>query len=378
MSIKDNSQDLWDINNPENFTVFLDIKFRFDSTSGLVTDINIKETDARAYLHYSSYHPRQMFPSIVYSQALRYRRIINNDLTLKQRLDELHGCFISSGYPKYMVKGILNDVLHRKRSLNYSKKVEKAPFPVVWVQTFGPATPVISELIKKANVALKESPCWKDENRPLGLVSRRGKNLGDLILNRKAFSTECEDSSSPKGTVPCTSILDPPKRGRKCNACPLMSKNHTITSRVDQKVHNTPEGNCKSKGLIYAAECTKCTKQYVGQTTTELRVRISGHRSWMEKNREEEEEENQSGSFVRKDEGALADHLKQCQHFETGNDFNKGYKFTILMKNPENYNKAEQNWINRLVTMSPYGLNLDKPCGVSATMIDMSMRQKNS
>lgn len=148
----------------------------------------------------------------------------------------------------------------------------------------------------------------------------------------------------------------------------------TITSRADKKVHNTPEGNCKTKGLVYAAECTKCAKQYVAQTTTELRVRISGHRSWMEKNREEED---QSRSFDRKDEGALADHLKQCQHLENGNDINKGYKFTILMKNPENFNKAEQTWIYRLLTMSPYGLNLDKPCGVSATMIDMSMRQTN-
>ena len=152
-----------------------------------------------------------------------------------------------------------------------------------------------------------------------------------------------------------------------------MSKNHTITSRVDQQVHSTPEGNCKTKGVIYAAECTKCAKQYVGQTTTELRVRISGHRSWMEKKREDKDE---SRSFERKDEGALADHLKQCQNLVTGNDFNKGYSFTILMKNPQNYNKAEQIWINKLVTMSPYGLNLDKPCGVSATMIDMSMRQK--
>ena len=64
-------------------------------------------------------------------------------MTPKERLDELHGCFISSGYPKYMVKGILNEVLGRKMSLKNSKRVEKAPFPVVWVQTFGPATPVI-------------------------------------------------------------------------------------------------------------------------------------------------------------------------------------------------------------------------------------------
>ena len=84
---------------------------------GLVTDINIKATDARAYLHYSSYHPRKTFPSIVYSQALRYRRIINDDAILKERLDELLESFLNSGYPKHIVRGVLNDVITRKRTL---------------------------------------------------------------------------------------------------------------------------------------------------------------------------------------------------------------------------------------------------------------------
>jgi len=50
----------------------------------------------------------------------------------------------------------MEDVAYRKRTLDYRKKDAGAPFPVVWVQTFGPATPEISELIKKANVTLAE------------------------------------------------------------------------------------------------------------------------------------------------------------------------------------------------------------------------------
>ena len=41
----------------------------------------------------------------------------------------------------------------------------EAPFPVVSVQTFGPATPEFSKLIKKANDTLKLSVCWKDVQR---------------------------------------------------------------------------------------------------------------------------------------------------------------------------------------------------------------------
>ena len=232
LSIKDKPTEAWDLNAPEKFTVFLDIKFRFDEVKGLVTDINIKATDARAYLHYSSYHPRKTFPSIVYSQALRYRRIINDDAILKERLDELLECFLNSGYPKHIVRGVLNDVITRKRTLDYTKKTEESPFPVVWVQTFSPATPNISELVTQANKTLKLSPCWKDVERPLGVVSRRGKNIGYLILNRKKFSLEVEPELKTSGTVRCTPE-NQSKRGRPCQGCQLMSGLSSIKSKVD-------------------------------------------------------------------------------------------------------------------------------------------------
>ena len=82
----------------------------FNNDGSLSTDINVKETDARVYLHFSNYHPRQTFPSIIYSQALRYRRIINDNIRLFRRLDELKTCFLNSGYPKKIIDNILDDV----------------------------------------------------------------------------------------------------------------------------------------------------------------------------------------------------------------------------------------------------------------------------
>ena len=84
LSIKESTELPWDYNEPGNFTVFLDVKYTFDEDKGLLTDINIKKTDARSYLHFTSDHPKSTFPSIVYSQCLRYRRIIKDDALLKK------------------------------------------------------------------------------------------------------------------------------------------------------------------------------------------------------------------------------------------------------------------------------------------------------
>ena len=57
LSLKKDRNKAWDISEPGEFTTFLDVKFKVDDEAGLITDINIKETDARMYLHFSSCHP---------------------------------------------------------------------------------------------------------------------------------------------------------------------------------------------------------------------------------------------------------------------------------------------------------------------------------
>ena len=102
----------------DQFANFLDIslKFEFDSDLQLITDIYRKPTDANRYLHFTSHHPRHVFYSVVYSAALRYRRIINNDDTLQLRLKELNVIFEKSGYPTEMV----NTILHKVGNTNQS------------------------------------------------------------------------------------------------------------------------------------------------------------------------------------------------------------------------------------------------------------------
>ena len=76
------------VNPVTTFSQFLDIQFKL--TNGkLTTDIYRKETDANRYLFFNSHHPRHVFRSVVFSQGMRYRRIINDDGLLRSRLNEL-------------------------------------------------------------------------------------------------------------------------------------------------------------------------------------------------------------------------------------------------------------------------------------------------
>ena len=98
----------------------------------------------------------------------------------------------------------------------------------------------------------------------------------------------------------------------------------------------------------------------------------------MKKRKKKEEDEDEPEKFRRKDEGAVAEHLKVVHGLATVEDFNRSYKFTILKSNVSNLDSVEQSWINIMGTMHPFGLNLDKPCGVSAYLMELMERQNSS
>ena len=76
---------------------------------------------------------------------------------------------------------------------------------------------------KEANSLLQQSPVWSNKKNVIGVVNKRSKNLGDLLLKRKHFALTADHNNT--GTKRCTPLINKiDKRGRPCSTCQLMSK----------------------------------------------------------------------------------------------------------------------------------------------------------
>ena len=85
--------------------------------------------------------------------------------------------------------------------------------------------------------------------------------------------------------------------------------------------------------------------------------------------RRDEENDNDEEE---KDEAALAVHLSSVHDLTSSEAFNKTFVFTILEIEPKNINKSEQKWISFLSTMTPYGLNIEKPLRVADSILSIA------
>ena len=135
------------------------------------------------YLEFSSFHPRHTFRSIVYSQALRYRRIVNDDELLDLRLSELQGYFERSSYPPDLVKEVINEVRIKPRILGYKDKDQNPKTFTPWIVTYGSGYEETKDKIQEVNEVISNSRTWINEDTAkvptFQVVSRRAPNLKD-------------------------------------------------------------------------------------------------------------------------------------------------------------------------------------------------------
>ncbi|KAL5263914.1 hypothetical protein ACHWQZ_G005109 [Mnemiopsis leidyi] len=278
------------------------------------------------------------------------------------RLQELKDCFVRSGYPVTLVEGVIKDVVSRQRNLTYKPKDKSPPNRILWIQTYGPATQAITDAVKEANNILTTSPAWEGDSKVIGVVNRKPRNLGDLVLKRKKLALDT--SMFHSGTTRCTPFPEPGVKrrpGRPCASCDLMSESTSISSSMTGRIYSTPSADCKSKNSIYCATCLHCHKQYVGKSTNKLQKRISGHRAHM----------NDTVFDPDNDDATLAEHLKLVHGVMDGELFNHSYNFTVLQLSPQDLDACEQRWVDRLTTLVPFGLNKEAPNGVSSSFASM-------
>ena len=344
------------------YVAFLDIKFCFDSDGTLQTDLHVKETDSRNYLHFSSAHPNHIYSGIVYSQCIRLRRIINSQERLKIRLEELKRAFKDAGYPNRMVDNIGTKVLNSERNLDRRKPVEKTedePLPIRVVSTFGSDSDLVSVVRKyedhlQRTRSFSESgnskqaptsgdlPSGKHGKKLFQFVKKTGSNLRNRLVKVKDLALGNRHGQSS----PCNQ--------KNCGTCYSINKTEEFVVN-GRKVKSAP-GTCITYNVIYLVLCKICNRPYIGRSVRMLRIRFGEHRR----------------AFYRITEGKKVDidddaysiglHLYTEHGLRDKADFNRNVNVCILDNaSPSSIDVKEHRYIHLLKTLRPLGMNTVNP-----------------
>ena len=231
----------------------------------------------------------------------------------------------------------------------------KKTFVTPWIVTYGAGYEEAKEKCRSLNCTLSLSETWRDEGlNVLQVVARKAPTLQDKLFRRKALALQ------PLNRIiqPCSELVGK-RRGPKCLCCSMVGKtDHIVSNGV--KV-NCAGGNYKSNNIIYVVRCKLCKNHncYVGKTVTELHTRLSQHRSHFNKLLKKQTNNANSINLLEiDDEQIVGVHLyfKHCKH--NVSDFNRFYSVDILSHcSPSDIRRTEQLFINKLKTLTPYGLN---------------------
>ena len=120
-----------------------------------------------------------------------------------------------------------------------------------------------------------------------------------------------------------------------------MNREQTVTNPQNQRTCHIDGGPASTAGAVYAAECTKHKKMYIGQTKRKLNLRFNNHRSDADKHPE---------------------HCKLAEHFHENdcNMMSSDLRVSVLEQvsgSSALREYKEDKWITRLQTQEPTGLN---------------------
>ena len=157
---------------------FLDLHIYLDHDRRLRTSLYRKPTDCQAYLHSHSFHPPHTISGIVYSQALRYNRLIDNDTNLAHHLNILSRALIIQGYSLRTIHTQIHKALTYTQEELLQLRTNE--------QTFNHKNLVIlpySSTAENFATFLKQHTAQSDEHPDITVVFSRNNNIGDLVTN---------------------------------------------------------------------------------------------------------------------------------------------------------------------------------------------------
>lgn len=243
---------------------FLDTTVFRNSDDVLCVKPYVKPTDCNTYLHYRSFHTKQLKNNIPYSQFLRLKRNVTNHEDFNLNADRLRKQFILRGYPSDIVLDAeARAHVQERKSLFKRPRSEVLNKRLHWAIHHSPRSLSISKIIKKYWSLVSDIPGCE---LPPQIGFRRTRSLRSILVH-SAVSLKLKIAADPVGHHRCG----------HCKICPLTTSVKVIDF-VDKGFSHTLTifSNCKTCFAVYPLTCV-CGKRYIGSTVHQLRVCILEH-----------------------------------------------------------------------------------------------------
>ena len=323
----------------------------------LFVTTHIKDTNKQAYTYASSYHPPGTGKGIAIGEALRYARINtfkpDFDRTISQHIRQM----AARGYTSDFIKSSIKSVQHKSRFKRRTPKTNNRP---VFVTRFtASASRVIKIIRHNWHHIQNDSTVGKFFPQQPLMAFKKNTNLKQYLV-RARINPDADDQPStlsvsldlehqPITVTPKVDLMNEPKDSilfcpiRNCFLHKYLNKSLRIICSITKRSFRVRgKITCNSKNIIYLIQCSKCKKQYVGQTSTCLRHRISQHIN------------NKSSTNSTVDQHfSIPGHTMTVQPIEQISTDHTDNVNTIRDK----LYQRERYWINKLKSVYPQGLN---------------------
>ena len=166
---------------------FLDTIIYIDKKRTLQTTIYRKPTDKNLILHFSSHHPFHIKRNIIYSQIIRYKRIISTKYHLRKELTTLKNIFTARGYPGRLIIQQIQKAKHIPRTQLLKDTTKIKTKKTIFKIPFHPKT---NNFLKRQirhtwNSLLKNTSLKTLWPSPPTFIECTNKNLKDLLIRTK-------------------------------------------------------------------------------------------------------------------------------------------------------------------------------------------------
>lgn len=239
-------------------TVYKGTTFKEDQA--LDIKVFFKETDTHALLFKTSFHPRHTFKGLIKSQLIRFKRICTQDEEFKKAVKILFGTLRKRGYSRSLLRICL-------KTFQIQKQKDKKEY-VPLITNYSTISSNLHHKVKTNFQNFIERQGLL-QNSAIISAYRRNRNLNDYLVRAK---------------------LPPMQESRRRS---ILMQNFVklkyVQNRVNKRIFEIEQTfEPQTRNCVYIIFCSKCGKQYVGETENSISTRMMQHRYLIKRRKETE------------------------------------------------------------------------------------------